>query len=64
MADSISAVRASQLIGLIYDCVLEPASSQRAPSTVKTHLLEVFQETGTARQADLVRLASQLVAPV
>jgi DNA-binding CsgD family transcriptional regulator len=35
-----------------------------APSTVKTHLLKVFQKTGTARQADLVRLASQLVAAV
>jgi hypothetical protein len=30
MADSISAARVSQLIGLIYDCVLEPALWQRA----------------------------------
>ena len=33
-----------------------------APSTVKTHLLRVFDKTGCRRQADLVRLASSLTA--
>ena len=31
-----------------------------APSTVKTHLLHVFDKTGCRRQADLVRLAAAL----
>ncbi len=31
-----------------------------APSTVKTHLLRVFDKTGCARQAELVRLAASL----
>lgn len=31
-----------------------------APSTVKTHLLRVFDKTGCRRQADLVRLAGSL----
>ncbi|MBS0509370.1 MAG: helix-turn-helix transcriptional regulator [Proteobacteria bacterium] len=33
-----------------------------APSTVKTHLLRVFDKTGCRRQADLVRLAAALSA--
>jgi hypothetical protein len=31
-----------------------------APSTIRTHLLQVFAKTGTSRQADLVRLISQI----
>ena len=31
-----------------------------APSTVKTHLLRVFDKTGCSRQAELVRLAAAL----
>lgn len=34
------------------------------PSTVKTHLLHVFDKTGCRRQADVVRLISSLSAPV
>lgn len=33
-----------------------------APSTIKTHLLRVFDKTGCRRQADLVRLAASLSA--
>jgi DNA-binding CsgD family transcriptional regulator len=33
-------------------------------STVKTHLLRVFEKTGTNRQADVVRLAASLSLPV
>lgn len=35
-----------------------------APSTVKTHLLKVFEKTGCRRQVDLVRLAASLSLPV
>ena len=31
-----------------------------APSTVKTHLLRVFEKTGRHRQVDLVKLAAPL----
>lgn len=34
-----------------------------APTTVKTHLLRVFDKTGTRRQADLVRLVASLSLP-
>jgi DNA-binding CsgD family transcriptional regulator len=33
-------------------------------STVRTHLLRIFDKTGTHRQADLVRMASALAAPL
>ena len=35
-----------------------------AASTAKTHLLRLFDKTGCKRQADLVRLAARLAAPV
>ena len=35
-----------------------------APSTVKTHVLHLFEKTGCQRQADLVRLAASLSSPV
>ena len=35
-----------------------------AASTLKTHLLRVYEKTGAKRQADLVRLASSLASPV
>ena len=35
-----------------------------APSTVKTHVLHLFHKTGCKRQADLVKLATSLSAPV
>jgi DNA-binding CsgD family transcriptional regulator/PAS domain-containing protein len=35
-----------------------------APSTVKTHLLRVFDKTGRHRQADLVSLVASLTPPV
>jgi DNA-binding CsgD family transcriptional regulator/PAS domain-containing protein len=35
-----------------------------APSTVKTHLLRLFEKTGCNRQADLARLAASLSAPL
>ena len=31
-------------------------------STVRTHLLRIFEKTGTSRQADLVRLAASLTS--
>jgi len=34
-----------------------------APSTVKTHVLHLFEKTGCARQADLLKLAASLSAP-
>lgn len=34
-----------------------------APSTVKTHLLRVFEKTGCRRQVELVKLAASLAAP-
>jgi DNA-binding CsgD family transcriptional regulator len=34
-----------------------------APSTVKTHLLHLFDKTGCKRQVDLVRLAAQMSRP-
>jgi DNA-binding CsgD family transcriptional regulator/PAS domain-containing protein len=34
-----------------------------APSTVKTHLLRLFDKTGCRRQVDLVRLAAQMARP-
>jgi DNA-binding CsgD family transcriptional regulator len=33
-------------------------------STVRTHLLRIFDKTGTHRQADLVRMANALTAPL
>jgi DNA-binding CsgD family transcriptional regulator len=33
-----------------------------APSTVKTHLLRIFQKTGATRQVDLVKLVASCVA--
>jgi DNA-binding CsgD family transcriptional regulator len=35
-----------------------------ASSTVKTHLLKVFEKTGISRQAELVRLAASLSLPL
>jgi DNA-binding CsgD family transcriptional regulator len=35
-----------------------------AVSTIKTHLLHVFEKTGCQRQADLVRLAASLYMPL
>jgi DNA-binding CsgD family transcriptional regulator len=35
-----------------------------APSTVKTHLLKVFEKTGINRQAELVRFAASLSLPL
>jgi DNA-binding CsgD family transcriptional regulator len=35
-----------------------------APSTVKTHLLRVFDKTGCSRQAELVKLAASMSLPV
>jgi DNA-binding CsgD family transcriptional regulator len=35
-----------------------------AASTVKTHLLRVFDKTGCRRQADLVKLAASMSLPV
>ncbi|MDG3580656.1 MULTISPECIES: helix-turn-helix transcriptional regulator [Rhizobiaceae] len=35
-----------------------------AVSTVRTHLLRIFEKTGAARQAELVALARQFTAPV
>lgn len=34
-----------------------------APSTVKTHLLHLFEKTGSRRQADLIKLAANLSSP-
>ena len=34
-----------------------------APSTVKTHMLHLFQKTGCTRQAELLKLAANLSAP-
>ncbi len=39
------------------------ASVGVAPSTARTHLLRLFEKTGTHRQADLVRLAAALASP-
>jgi DNA-binding CsgD family transcriptional regulator len=35
-----------------------------AASTVKSHLLRVFEKTGRNRQADLVKLAASLSQPI
>jgi DNA-binding CsgD family transcriptional regulator len=35
-----------------------------APSTVKTHLLRVFEKTGCNRQASLVKLATSMAPPL
>jgi DNA-binding CsgD family transcriptional regulator len=35
-----------------------------APTTVRTHLRRVFEKTGTARQADLVKLVAGFVSPL
>lgn len=35
-----------------------------APSTVKTHLLRIFDKTGTRSQADLARLTVKLASPI
>jgi DNA-binding CsgD family transcriptional regulator len=35
-----------------------------APSTVRTHLKHVYEKTGTARQADLVKLVASFVGPL
>ena len=34
-----------------------------APSTVRTHLLRLFEKTGVNRQADLIRMAHSLASP-
>jgi DNA-binding CsgD family transcriptional regulator len=34
-----------------------------APSTVKTHVLHLFEKTGCTRQADLLKLAASVTAP-
>lgn len=35
-----------------------------SPNTVKTHIARIFEKTGVASQADLVRLGSDLVPPI
>jgi DNA-binding CsgD family transcriptional regulator len=35
-----------------------------ATPTVRSHLATIYAKTGTSRQSDLVRLATQLAAPV
>jgi DNA-binding CsgD family transcriptional regulator len=35
-----------------------------APSTVKTHLLRIFDKTGVRRQSDLIQLAAALAPPI
>jgi DNA-binding CsgD family transcriptional regulator len=35
-----------------------------APSTVRTHLAHVYDKTGVARQADLVKLVAGFVSPL
>ena len=35
-----------------------------AMSTVRSHLASIFAKTGTSRQSDIVRLATQLAAPI
>ena len=35
-----------------------------APSTVKTHLLRVFEKTGCSRQAELIKLAASFSLPL
>jgi DNA-binding CsgD family transcriptional regulator/PAS domain-containing protein len=40
------------------------ASLNIAATTARTHLARVMQKTGTRRQAELIRLATQLIAPV
>jgi DNA-binding CsgD family transcriptional regulator len=35
-----------------------------APSTMKAHLLRVFDKTGCGRQADLARLAASFALPL
>jgi len=35
-----------------------------APSTVKTHLLRVFDKTGCRRQTELVKLAASFTVPL
>jgi DNA-binding CsgD family transcriptional regulator len=39
------------------------AALQVSPSTAKTHLDGIFAKTGVGRQADLPRLAADLVPP-
>jgi DNA-binding CsgD family transcriptional regulator len=34
------------------------------PSTVKTHLVHIFEKTGCSRQADLMRLVNSFSAPI
>jgi DNA-binding CsgD family transcriptional regulator len=35
-----------------------------AMPTVRSHLASIYAKTGTSRQSDLIRLATQLAAPV
>ena len=35
-----------------------------APTTVRTHLGRVYEKTGAARQADLVKLVAGFVSPL
>lgn len=55
----------------VLEMVCEGATQDRisdalgiARSTVKTHVLHVFEKTGTSRQIDLVKLAARLSLPV
>jgi len=74
MADSGALV--AQLFGLsssetrVFDLIVEgltPAETAKrlgiGVSTVRTHLLHIFDKTGVRRQADLVRLAAGLALP-
>jgi DNA-binding CsgD family transcriptional regulator len=57
--------------GRVLSAVADGQSSQEiaaqlgiAPSTVKTHMLRLFDKTGTHRQADLVALSRSLSSPI
>ena len=57
----------SRILELVCEGVTQEGISDAlgiARSTVKTHLLRVFEKTGTSRQADLIRLAASLSLPV
>jgi DNA-binding CsgD family transcriptional regulator len=57
----------TRVFGAIADGATVAATAQRlgtATSTIRTHLLKVFDKTGLRRQPELVRLANSLTLPI
>lgn len=65
VAYDLTPTEARVLNGLLSGLTLTETAAMLgvADTTAKTHLGNIFEKTGVARQAELVRLSAQLVPP-